>query len=174
MQPVTAALNEQFNAELYASNFYLQLSNFCEVYFYNGFAAYLKNQSNEEREHALKFRDYILKYQAAPVISEIKQPDFSIAEGGFNLGAAFEAALALEKAVTASINNIMKLAMANTDYATHDFLSWFVTEQLNSEAEMTEIIAKLKLIGNDVGALLEYDEEMGEIGSDIVKFNFGA
>ena len=53
MQPVTAALNEQFNAELYASNFYLQLSNFCEVYFYNGFAAYLKNQSNEEREHAL-------------------------------------------------------------------------------------------------------------------------
>jgi ferritin len=169
---IITALNKQYNSELYASNVYLQLANLCENNFYEGFANYFKNQSEEERHHAGKFSSYILKLQSLPAVKTIEEPALQGLEKLSPLN-AFKAALELERSVTASINNIMKLAMASGDFATHNFLSWFIDEQLDSEDEIIEIIAKLTKIGDDVGALNEYEEELGEITSDTIKLNFG-
>jgi ferritin len=171
---ILTALNNQYNSEFYASNCYMQLANLCENRFFEGFANWFLEQSDEERCHACKFRAYILKLNSLPNVEMIPPPELLSLELFSPLN-AFKAALELERSVTAAINNIMKLAMVNGDFATHNFLSWFIDEQLNSEAEITEIIAKLEMIGDDVGALNEYEEELAEEKSkgDIIKLNFG-
>jgi len=169
---IITALNKQYNYELYASNCYLQLANLCESKFFNGFADWFKKQSDDERNHACKFGTYILKLNSLPGVEMVPPPELSSLEQFSPLN-AFKAALELEQFVTASINNIMKLAMAAGDFATHNFLSWFIDEQLDSEAKLIEIIAKLTAIGEDVGALNEYEDELGEIKNDTIKLNFG-
>jgi ferritin len=152
------ALNDQIVAELGASNQYLQMSIWFDSHNYQGFAKYLRKQSDDERCHAIKFIDYILDQSAHAIIKEIEAPknDWQSCEE------IFSAILELEKKVTSLITNIYKIAALEGDYATIIFLQWFVDEQVKSVRESSFNLGKISAVGSDVAALFEFDEYLGE------------
>lgn len=158
-QNILSNLINQITAEFGASQFYLQLSNWFEYAGFEGFAKYFRNQANEEREHGLKINDYILINNEASNIGEVPIPGKNIWNGCIE---AFSDVLELEMTVTSLINNIYKIAIIEGDYATMQFLDWYVAEQVQAVRDATTNLAKIKLIGIDIGAVLEFDEELGD------------
>ena len=130
------AINAQIGEELKASNAYANMAAY-----FNGrgllkLTAMFFDQSEEEREHAMKFVKYLLEVEG-----EVAIPAISVVPVKFDsLKAAFEMALGWEKDVTGKINNLMDLAIVEKDYATQDFLRWYVTEQVEEEATMSHLL----------------------------------
>lgn len=150
-------LNEQISTEFFAANQYLQMSAFMTNKNLCGFAEFLRRSAEEERNHGYGIYDYILKQMGEVKIDKIKEPE----NNWENCVTLFESVLELEKKVTALINNILKLATAEGDYVTIDFLNGYAEEQVKSENEITYIVETLKLIGSDIGALLAFNEKIG-------------
>jgi len=149
-------LNDQINNEFYNSLVYLTISNFYAQQKFNGLAALFKKQSEEEKGHAQKFIDYLLKFESGQEIKiDVKPP----AQEWKNLYLPFEAALALEKTTTKEIIELMKLAIKYEDFAAQDLLQWYVTEQVQEEYQFNDLIAQLKLSGsyNDLALRLLND-----------------
>ena len=145
------AINTQIGEELKASNAYANMAAF-----FNGrgllrLAGMFFEQSAEEREHAMKFLHYLMDLEGDVAIPAVPAtPDsFSSAK------AAFEAALVWEKEVTAKINHLMDLAVEVKDYASQDFLMWYVTEQVEEEATMTHLVALAEALGSQPEIMLE-------------------
>jgi len=116
----------------------------------------MRVQAQEEDFHAKKFFDYLLSRQGKVVLQAIEAP---ASEWASPL-AAFEAAYEHEQKVTALINGLMGLAQKENDYASVAFLQWFVTEQVEEEANADEIVQKLKCIGDNTGGLFMLDREL--------------
>ncbi|HMO57250.1 MAG TPA: ferritin [Roseiflexaceae bacterium] len=150
------ALNKQMNFEFAASHAYMAIAAFFEDRNLEGFAHWFRIQSEEEREHALRFFDYLNDRRGRALVSAVPEPD---AEFGSPLD-AMEHALAHEQRVTAAINEIYALAIREGDYATQSMLKWFVDEQVEEEKSADAIIQHLKLIGNDGAGLLYLDREL--------------
>ena len=106
--------------------------------------------------HAMKFYDYINDQGGQVKLAAIDQPP---TEFRSPLG-MFEKTLTHEQFVTKSINELMDLAIAEKDHATSIFLQWYVTEQIEEEGNDNEIIARLKLVGEDSNGLLMVDREL--------------
>jgi len=145
------AINAQIGHELLASNIYINMA----AYFNNLGLLRLSEmffaQSEEEREHALKFIHYLLDVEsevAVPAIDEPKTDFKSVKE-------AFEMALKWEKEVTARINDLMSIAIEQKDYASQDFLRWFVTEQVEEEATMSHLVLLAEGLGDRSILMLE-------------------
>jgi ferritin len=155
-ESMLSALNAQIKEELFASSSYLQMACWSSNQYLHGFHEWLKEQAKEEAEHAKKFIDYILHQQGQVKLDGANTP----AQDWVAPIEVFEYVLALEQKVTALINNLMKLAVAEGDYATQSMLQWFVDEQVKSEHEVNCILQKLIMIGNDKAALLALDSEM--------------
>ena len=154
---VEDALNKQINAEFWSGYLYLSMSAHFAKEGKNGFANWFKVQGLEEKDHAMKIFDYILARGGQAVISPIKEVPHSWATPLD----AFKAALAHEKQVTAMIDNIVTLTNEEKDYATLSMLQWFVDEQVEEEATFTEIVEKMKLIGDSVVGMFQMDAELG-------------
>ena len=152
------AINEQINKELYSAYLYLSMSADCESKCLGGFANWLKVQYNEETEHAMKLYKYVLEQGGKIELMAIDKPS---SEFGTCLE-MFQKVLEHEKFVTKSIHDLYALAIEEKDYASQIMLQWFVSEQVEEEAHATEIVERLKMAGNSVGALLMYDRAMGE------------
>ncbi|HVN59486.1 MAG TPA: ferritin [Bacteroidales bacterium] len=135
--------NRQVEREGYSSNLYLAMASWAENNGLPGIASWLYAQSEEERIHFLKFVKYINERGGTTIIPAFKKPpaDFKSAE---NL---FMEVLKHEEFVTDSINEIVHLTLAEKDYNTHNFLQWFVMEQVEEEASVRTIIDKIKLVG---------------------------
>jgi len=117
----------------------------------NRLTAMFFEQSEEEREHAMKFLHYLLDVEgkvAIPAIS-IVPSEFDSVKG------AFEMALSWEKDVTSKINHLMDLAVEEKDYATQDFLRWFITEQVEEEATMSQLVLLAETLGDRSILMLE-------------------
>lgn len=152
------ALNEQIGIEYQASYSYLSMSAYFEAHSWDGFAKWMAMQSDEERGHAMKFYAYLLDRGAEISLPAIKAP-----EANFDSPlAVFEASLAQEENVTATINNLYKIAHESADYATVSFLKWFVDEQVEEEKSVSDMIEKLKRAGDNPEALLLLDRMAGE------------
>jgi ferritin len=110
----------------------------------------------EEMFHAEKMYNYVNQQGGRVLLEAIEQPpsDFS------SMLDLFEKTLEHEKGVTTMINNLVKLAREENDYATESFLQWYVTEQVEEEASPSEIIQKLKFIGKDGRGLLMIDKDL--------------
>ena len=151
------ALNAQFNAELYSGYLYLAMAAYFEDNDYSGFAAWMRVQADEELEHGMKFYDYILRRGAKVNIEAIAKPE---TEWESPL-AAFEQALSHERYVTSLINDLVALAREEKDFATDNFLQWFVEEQVEEEENAMELVAKIKLADGDNRLIYELNKELG-------------
>ncbi len=155
---INKLINEQIQKEFYSAYLYLGM----EAYFSNlnldGFANFFRIQVQEERDHAMKFFDYINQKGGTVELLQINAPDakFESAEEIFAM------TLNHEQFVTQSIYNIVNAAMDEKDHATNTFLQWFVTEQVEEESTMEKYLRKLQLIKNDPNGLFMLDAEMAQ------------
>ena len=155
---VKDALNEQIKHEFYSSYVYLSMAGSFEVANLTGFAHWMRKQSEEEREHAMRFFDFLLDRGEHVELQAIDQPPYTFRSPLD----AFEQALDHEKEITSRIHGLYDLAIQESDYPAQVLLNWFVTEQVEEEKSATEIVERLRMVGEDNAALLLLDKEMGE------------
>jgi ferritin len=151
-----AALNEQLNKEIYSAYLYMSMSAYSTHIGLKGFANWFMVQYQEEMVHAMKFYDYINDQGSQVKLMAIDAPPTEFTSP-LDM---FEKTLKHEQFVTKRINDLVDLAINEKDHATNIFLQWFVTEQIEEEANDNDIIAKLKLVGKKGDALLMLDREL--------------
>jgi ferritin len=156
------AINTQMNREFFSSFLYLSMAGYFESMNLKGFSGWMQVQAREEHAHGMKFFGYLVDQGARISTDAIEAPP---AEWATPLE-AFEHALAHEQKVTGLIHDLMELAMSEMDHATAGMLQWFVAEQVEEEANATEIVFKMKLASAEKGAVLLYlmDHELGKRG----------
>lgn len=151
-------LNEQLQKEFYSAYLYLSMEAYLNTLHLDGFANYFHIQTQEERDHALAFFNYINKIGGAVVLGAIQQPPSSF-EGPKEV---FRSALEHERLVTKSIHELMDLAQELRDHSSQVFLHWFIAEQTEEEQNMDRIWNRLKLAGNDGAGLFMIDNELAQ------------
>lgn len=157
------ALVRQYNFERYSADIYLSLGAQLDILNLNGFAHWMYKQAGEEREHADKFKDYLIERNALPVVAAVPAPNHVLTNNLMSAPlSAFETALAHEKLVTEKINDLYGMAREAEDYPTEEFLHWFVKEQVEEEHSLEEILTKFAYAANDGAAILMLNEEMGK------------
>jgi ferritin len=161
---VRDAINTQMNREFYSSFLYLSMAAYFESMQLKGFSTWMQVQAKEEHAHGMKFFEYLVEQGARIAMAPIEAPP---AEWVTPLE-AFEHALGHEQKVTARIHDLMELAMSEMDHATAAMLQWFVSEQVEEEANAGEIVFKMKLASAEKGAVLLYllDHELGKRGKN--------
>lgn len=157
-KPMQDALNEQINKELFSSYLYLSMAAYFEEKNLSGFGNWMRVQAEEEREHAMKFYDFILETGGKVMLKAIEAPK---TEWNSNLEVAEEVA-AHEAKVTASIYALYELALKEKDYPAQVMLQWFISEQVEEEKNAAEIVANLKLIEERGTAVLMLDKQLGK------------
>lgn len=155
-QKVASLLNEQIMKELYSAYLYLDMANYYSDAGLQGFENWFYVQAQEERDHAMLMRTYLLNNSEKVTLLPIAAPE----EQYSNFGDPLNKALEHEKTVTASIHNIYAAAIAVQDYRTVEFLNWFVKEQGEEEKNSSDLITKYKLFGSDAKGLYEFDQEL--------------
>ena len=155
-QTIQEALNRHINEEFYASYLYLSMSAHCDSLDLPGFAHWMRIQSQEEYAHAMNLFDFVQDRQGKVTLLPIDQP---VVEFGSVLD-VMEATLSHERQVSNLINELYELASRESDYPTQVHLQAFITEQIEEEKTAADIIAKLRLIGEDGSNLLLLDNEM--------------
>ncbi len=151
------ALNRQINAELFSSYLYLSMSAYFESVDLAGMAGWMRAQAAEEEVHAMKMFAFINQRDGRVLLDAIDKPK---SEWNSPLE-VFEEVYQHEQKVTALINGLVDLAETEKDYATVNFLQWFVNEQVEEESTARGICSKLKLVGDHGPALLMMDAELG-------------
>jgi ferritin len=154
---VFTAINDQINSEFQASYIYLAMAGFCDREKFPGAARWLRAQSEEERLHGLKLFDFVLARDGAVELKAIAQPKVKFD----SLTAVFEQALENEQVVTLQINSLYELCFSEKAFAEMTELQWFLTEQVEEEKTMREIVAKFRRVGGDPAAILDMDRELG-------------
>jgi len=150
-------LNGQINKEMYSAYLYLAMSAHSESVGLKGFANWFYVQYQEEIEHAMRIYHYIHSQGGKVELLSIEKPPSKF-ESPMEM---FEKTLEHEKFITKSINELVDLAVEEKDHATQIFLQWFVTEQIEEEANDNEIIDKLNLAGKEGNGLFMIDKELG-------------
>lgn len=137
--------NRQIEREGYSSNLYIAMASWAENNGYSGVGEWLYSQAEEERLHMMKFIKYINERGGKAVVSALKKPasDFKSVEE------LFKEVLKHEEFITASINEIVSLTLEEKDFNTHNFLQWFVMEQVEEEASVRTILDKVRLVGKN-------------------------
>ncbi|OQY50964.1 MAG: ferritin [Candidatus Parabeggiatoa sp. nov. 2] len=158
---IAEELNKQVNREFYSAYFYLSMSAYSDFLGLKGFASWFLMKNQEETQHAMRVYKYILDQGAQIALLPIKQPPSTFDSPL----AMFEETLAHEQAVTQRFNELVDIAMAEKDHATHIFLQWFITEQIEEEATVSEIINKIKLVGGKGDGLFMIDNQLGQLAS---------
>jgi ferritin len=156
------AINEQIKNELYSAHQYLSMAAYCESVNLPGFAHWMLAQAQEEREHAMKFYNFLLNRKGRVILQAIEQP---VVEFGSPLE-VFEQALEQEQQVTAQINELYGLTTSENDYASLAFLQWFLTEQVEEEKNVGDVLETLNMIGDEGEALFLFDRELGKRGNE--------
>ena len=152
---VEKALNGQVNKEMYSAYLYMAMSAYSDTIGLKGFANWLMVQYHEEMLHAMKIYEYITRQGGKVKLAAIAEPPV---EYGTPL-AMFKKVLEHEKFVTKSINDLVNLAVAQKDHATHIFLQWYVTEQVEEEANAMTVMQKIKMVQGS-SAMIMLDNEL--------------
>ncbi len=142
---VLTALNTQLNKEFSSWYVYLAMSAYFDTAELRGFSAWMRSKAEEKRLHAMKLYDFIGYRNARRDLTPITPP----ANTWQSPAHALQFALEHEQSVSALCHEVFATARNHNDYATEVFLQWFVLEQVQQEAAMTEILAKTKRVGND-------------------------
>jgi ferritin len=154
------ALNAQIKEELFSAYIYLSMAAYYESTNLTGFAHWMKVQSQEEVEHALKFYGYIQSRGSRVVLEALPQPPVEF-EGPT---AVFQKTLEHEQYITGRIHDLYAMAAEEDDYASLGLLQWFVDEQVEEEKNATEILNFLKMIGDKGQGLIMLDRQLAQRG----------
>ncbi|HBE94580.1 MAG TPA: ferritin [Desulfovibrio sp.] len=149
------AINDQITWEFYSAYIYLAMAGWFQEQGLPGFGNWMEVQYQEEVFHATKMFHYVLEAGGSVDLGAIAKPKVRWKKPVD----AFQEALAHEQGVTARINALVDLAQKEKDHATNNFYQWFVSEQVEEEANVTDILGKLKLVG-DGGALFMLDKDL--------------
>lgn len=153
------ALNEQVRIEAESSQFYLAMASWAETKGFEGVANFLYKHSDEERMHMLKLVRFINERGGHAVVPKLDAPPKKFK----NVQEIFTKLLKHETMVTNEINKLVFLCLEEKDYTTHNFLQWYVSEQIEEEALARTIMDKLNLIGDDNGGLYLFDRDIQQI-----------
>lgn len=152
------ALNTHVNEEWYSAYLYMSMSAYASDQGLSGVANWFRVQYGEEMMHAMKFYDYILEQGGRLRLQAIQEPPHEFD----SLEALFRGALDHERHITGCINELVSLAISEKDYATQTFLQWFVTEQVEEEANASEVLSRIRLVGQDGRGLLLIDSQLAQ------------
>jgi len=152
------ALNGQVNAEMYSAYLYLSMESYFKSLNLNGFANWMRVQTQEEMIHAMKIYDFINGRGGRVTLKAIEGPPI---EWDSPL-AVFEAVYVHEQKVTGLINELVNLAIKEKDHATNTFLQWFVNEQVEEESSADKVVQQLKMMENAPGGMFMLDRELGQ------------
>lgn len=160
--PVLEAITRQIAAEFNASFSYLLMAAWCEHHKLMGAGRWLRMQSQEEYGHAMKLFNFVLARNHAVRLPGIDQPrsDFD------SIVTVFEAALAQEQEVSRNIDALYELAFKEKVFAAMAELQWFITEQVEEEKTVREIVAKFHMVKDDPASILDLDRELGGRGPE--------
>jgi ferritin len=150
------AINEQIKNELYSSYLYLSMAAYFSARNLNGFANWMQVQAKEEDVHAMMMYRHVIERQGRVELRAIPKPPSDFASAT----AVFEHTLEHERGVTRMIDNIVELAREEKDHATEIFYQWFVTEQVEEEANADEVLRQLKLIKESGSGMIMLDRQM--------------
>ncbi|WP_372934945.1 ferritin [Mariniphaga sediminis] len=155
-EKVEKALNEQINAEQYSALLYLSMSAWFESKGLPGFANWMYVQYQEELTHANKIFKYVIDRDGEVRLKGIEQMPTEFD----NVVEVVEKTLKHEQYVTSLIDKLVDIAVEERDRATESFLKWFVDEQVEEEANVSEILDSLKLIEGKGNGLFMLDREL--------------
>jgi ferritin len=157
-QKMNDLLNRQIQKEFYSAYLYLGFEAYFKYENLDGFANFFHVQVQEERDHALKFFNYVTEAGGKVELLQIAEPDKDpcAAED------IFARTLEHEREVTKSIYNLVDNALQERDHGTNTFLQWFVTEQVEEEATVEKVLRKLQMIKNDPHGILLLDAELAQ------------
>ena len=156
---IETALNNQIRIEAESSQIYLSMACWAEVHGLEGIAQFMYAQSDEERAHMLKLIKYVNERGGRAQITDLKGPKatYDTFQG------MFEELYKHEIFVSDSINELVHITFSEKDYATHNFLQWYVAEQIEEEATAKSILDKINLIGDDKGGLYLFDRDIQQV-----------
>ena len=153
---IEKALNQQVQLEAESSQIYLAMASWAEVEGYNGISDFLYKHSDEERIHMLKLVKFLNERGGHGGLAALPQPALQYK----GIGPLFEQGLSHAIHVSEEINKLVDICLKEKDYTTHNFLQWYVSEQIEEEALARRVIDKLKLIGDDKGGLYLLDRDI--------------
>ena len=162
-----SALNQQIKLEAESSQIYLSMASWSETEGLNGIADFFYSQADEERLHMLKLIKYVNERGGHAIIPPLNGPENTFA----SVRGLFEDFLKHEEDVSEKIHGLVDLSMTEHDYSTHNFLQWYVAEQIEEEALARTILDKLKLIGDDKGGFYMFDRDLVNIKSSLSSSN---
>jgi ferritin len=153
---IESLLNKQVELEAASSQYYLAMASWAEVTGFNGVSTFLYKHSDEERMHMLKLIQFVNERGGHGLVPSLKAPTTQFK----GIQEVFEQILKHEIHVSAEINKLVDRCLAEKDYTTHNFLQWYVSEQIEEEALARRILDKLNLIGNDKGGMYLFDRDL--------------
>ena len=151
-------VNDQINKELYSAYLYLEMADFYKDAGLDGFANYFLVQAQEERDHAMIFRKYLLENDLIPQLKAIDAPAKTYKTYMDPLHVQYEH----EQYVTSLTNDIYAAALDAKDFRLQQFLKWFIDEQMEEEDNARDMVTKMTLFGEDQHSLYELDAKYGE------------
>lgn len=157
-EKVQNVLNSQINKEFYSAYLYLAISAYFDEIGLFGFSNWTKVQAKEEVDHGMILFDYIIERDGKVNLEQIEAPDNNFE----NPLQVFEKILEHEKYVTESINCVAQMSDDECDLATRHFINWYISEQVEEEANARDVIDRLKMFGGDCTSLYLMDKEMGK------------
>lgn len=155
---LAARINLQINRETYSAYLYMAMSAKMSDDGYTGIAKWFMTQYHEEMFHSMKFFQYLIDQGAKPVLEKLDKPEVKAK----TIKEIFEATLEHEKFVTASIRELLELAIAEKDYASENLVRWYIDEQAEEEKNVNEILRNLDLLGDSKQGLFMLNIELGK------------
>lgn len=156
---IETALNKQIRIEAESSQVYLSMACWAENQGLEGVAQFMYKQSDEERMHMLKLVKYVNERGGHAIVTDLKAPKTAYG----TMKEMFEELYKHELFVSNSINELVHVTFEEKDYATHNFLQWYVAEQIEEEAQAKTILDKINMIGDDKGGLYLFDRDIQQI-----------
>jgi len=154
---VQEALNTQIKIEAESSQVYLAMASWAEIQpGIDNVTSFFYKHSEEERQHMLKLIHFVNERGGFATIPALPQPQLTFP----SIKNAFAALLQHEIYVSDSINKCIDIALSEKDYATHNFLQWYVAEQIEEEALARTMNDKLELIGDDKSGMYMFDRDI--------------
>jgi ferritin len=156
-QSLQEALNRQVALEAASSQAYLAMASWADIQpGLEGVTEFFYAQSEEERIHMLKLIKYINERGGFGIVPSLEQPIITFQ----SLKRVFEEFLRHEQVVSESINDLVHMTLQERDYATHNFLQWYVSEQIEEERLARNLNDKLEMIGEDKSGLYLFDRDI--------------
>ncbi len=156
---IEAALNNQVTVEAESSQVYLAMASWAENLGFEGVSQFMYAHSDEERQHMLKLIKFINERGGHAKVSQLSAPPTEF--GSFK--DMFQTLFDHEVMVSKTINDLVDVSLQEKDYATHNFLQWYVSEQIEEEALARNILDKINLIGDDKSGFYLFDNDIKQL-----------